>query len=155
MEINLNSLKLKLLYLEKNFEQLKTRTEKYHTLFIIIYFLPPLIAALIFTKYFKEFFSLYIKIIIYAVVLSGVCIHYFLRYKFHKSKNRYKAFIENGLDPIRNENTPDFDFKNAVIESVREIFKERSIPFSNISIRRYPFWELVFINLGIEIPDDN
>jgi hypothetical protein len=151
---SMTDIKNNLLKLENEFETLRLKTEKYHLVFIILYFIPPVAAIIIYSKFYKEFFNFYIKIIIYAIILSGLAAHYYLRYKFYKSKKRYKKFIDNKLDEIKKIVNDDDNFKKIIVENAKEIFQQNSIELSNITIKNNQFWHLIFINLGIELEND-
>ena len=150
----MNSIKSILLNSEDEFNSLRRRVEKFHITFIILYFLPPVAAVILYSKYYHENFNLTVKIILYAIIVSGLFIHYFLRHRYHKSRKRYRSFIEKKLDDLRKTVNNDNDFKKIIVENAREIFKDKSLQFSNLAIKENQFWELIFINLGIEIDED-
>jgi hypothetical protein len=150
----MNNIKKNLLDLEHEFDALRRKTEKYHLIFIVLYFIPPVAAIIIYSKFYNQFFNFYIKIIIYAIIVSGLGMHYYLRHKFYKSKKRYKKFIDKKLDEIKKIVNDDDNFKKIIVENTREIFKENSLELSNITIQNNQFWDLIFINLGIELENE-
>ncbi|MCK4798298.1 MAG: hypothetical protein KAT05_13030 [Spirochaetes bacterium] len=146
----MKNIKEKLLKLEEDFNLLKNRLEKYHLIFIIIYFLPPVLAIFLLSKFFQDFLNLAVKIIIFSIIISGLAIHFFLRYKLYKSKDRYKKFIQQRLEKIADDFPDEENFNQTVVETARNIFANRGISFSNVTINDSTFWNLIFINLGIE-----
>jgi hypothetical protein len=151
----MNDLKQQLINIEEEFNLLKAKIERNHIIFIILYFLPPVLAILVFTKYVEEYFSNLIKGFILGLIILGVAIHYFLRYVYHKSKNRYKKFIDAKLEVIKSDFNDEELFKKEIIEAARNIFIERGVLFNNKSIKISNFWNLIFINLGLHIDEDD
>lgn len=149
--LDIDDIKNKLLNLENEFNSLKKKIEKYHILYIIIYFTPPVLAIIILDNYFQEFYKIQTKIILFSIIILGLIIHFFLRHKYHKSKTRYKKFIIEKMNLIKINFDNEEDFKNILIKSVNKIFNERGLEFNNIEINNSAFFNLIFVYLGLEI----
>jgi len=144
-------IKNKLLDIEKEFNSLKKKINKYHLFYIILYFTPPVLAIFILDNFFQKYYILQTKIILFSIIILGLVIHFFLRHKYHKSKTRYKKFIIKKMNLIKINFDNEKDFKNKLIKSINEIFDERGIDFNNIEINNSPFFNLIFVYLGLEI----
>jgi|GEM_PF-4525299 len=150
-------LKEKLLKIEEEFDNYKNNIEKIHKFILIIYFVPSLIGILFYYKYYKTIdneSSIYIKIIIFAIILTALFFHFLFRYIFQKSKKRYKKFIIDRMNKIKINYKDEEKFKKEVINNTRQIFTQRDLTLSNATIRETAFWNLLFIYLGIEFDDD-
>ena len=126
-------------------------------MFLLIYFLPAIIALLIYYANFQRVgddSSLILKIIIIILIASGLALHFILRHLFHKSKNRYKKFITVRLDILKKEYKNSNEFTDEVIENAESIFKNQGLELSNKTIHDSPFWNLIFIYLGIELEEE-
>jgi hypothetical protein len=140
-----------LLRLEEDFMFFKAKFEKKHIFFILLYFSPILIVFFFLPKYINDLSDNFVfKIIIYAVMLIGLAIHFFLRNTYYKTNEKYKIFIKNRLDEMSKFFNDRNEFNKAIVESARDIFSSKNKVFSNISIKRDIFWNIVFILIGIE-----
>jgi len=141
----MNNIKEKLLVFEEGFDKIKSKNEKYHFAFIAAYFLISLIFVYIYNKYFTENFT--VKIIFFIFIISGLFVHYFLRYKLHKSKNRYKSFFVKLIDELKND-FPDLqELEEDITSSAKEIFVSRKISLDGKNLQYYAFWELLLLNI--------
>ncbi|MBN2546051.1 MAG: hypothetical protein JXB50_09665 [Spirochaetes bacterium] len=143
-------IKSKLLEIEQEFYSLKEKINKFHKFYIILYFTPPVLALVIINNYFQKYFKLSVKIILFSIIILGLLIHFYLRHKYYKSKNKYKKFIMEKMNLIKINFDNEIDFKDKLIKSIKEIFDERGIDFNNIEINNSTFFNLVFIYLGLE-----
>lgn len=135
---------------EIEFNNLKRKVSYYHKLFLIFYFLPIIILIIIVSTYFEKIFNFVLKFIIYVFFTFGLLIHFFLRYKFYKSKNRYKKFFDKKLNYIKNFYT-DNDFNKKIIDVIKEIFNERNIEVNKKNIMNEDFFYLFINNLKINL----
>lgn len=135
--------------LEKDFEDFKKKVSKYHKIYLLIYFMPPLIAILIFSRFFETYFKVYLKVLLYFILLLGLVVHFFIRNRFYKSREGYKKFIQGRMDSIKNYFDTDESFKEKSIDAVRTIFLERGMEFSNTEISKNDFYYLIFSYFGL------
>ncbi len=141
--------------IEEDFNTLKARVERNHIIFLAVYFLPPIAAILIFTKYFEEYFNYLVKGFLFALIVIGVVIHFILRQIYHRGKKRYKKFIDSKMAGLKSGYADDEEFKKDVVEAARRIFLSENVNFTNKSISLSAFWSLVFMNLGLSADEEN
>ena len=152
----MTDIKNKLIQFEEEFYIYKNKIERFHKIFLFFYFLPAVIALIFYYINFQRVgddSSLFIKIIIIVFIAAGLILHFVLRHLFHKSRNRYKKFITDRLDKIKIEFKSNEKFIDAVIENTEVIFKNNGYELSNKTINDSPFWNLLFIYLGIEMEE--
>lgn len=155
----MDDLKKQLINIENDFSKHKAKIEKFHKLFVALYFTPLVAAVLVyiysqFNNTFAFMSSLAVKIILFSLFAIGMIIHFTLRYLYHRSNKGYRKFINKKLDEIRYNNYTDEEiFNKDIIETAKNIFQENGWEFSNVSIKNSPFWHLVFIKIGIEFDD--
>jgi hypothetical protein len=148
------NIKNNLLAAEEEFNFFKSGIEKKHIYFVILYFAPPALAAVFLSKYYRELYdSLIIKILIFGLAAIGLAIHFCLKNTYYKTNKKYKEFIDYKLSPVKKQFENDEEFRKAVIEGAKEIFHDRNLELSNISVKKYVFWENIFIILGLESDD--
>lgn len=83
--------------------------------------------------------------------MLGVGIHFFLRYKFYRSKNRYKEFIENKIEELKKKYPKEKDLNDRIKESAKKIFAQRNIKLDHKNANNQEFWNLLFYNLDINV----
>ena len=86
-------------------------------------------------------------------MLLGLSIHYFLRYKFYKSKYCYKNFFDNGIKKIQKKISPKNNFNKSIIDSIKKILKNNELQITKNDLYKSSFWNFFIKNLGIE-PDE-
>jgi hypothetical protein len=139
----------KLLKLEEEFDKIKGRREKSHLVFIFAFFITTLCALYFFQKYYSE--NNYIRYIFFAFILAGLIAHYLLRYSLHRSKNRYKKFFVTAISALKKDISDPDELNESVIESARATFKSREIELNVANLKYFSFWELLFLNLKINL----
>jgi hypothetical protein len=144
----MDDLKKVLIRSESEFEELKKKVERNHLLFILLYFTPPVIGLLVFSKYFKELLGVWLRIIIFSIIIFGLIIHFYLRYRYYKSKERYKDFINSVIDEIY-LSSKDKNINKKVLGIVKNIYKDKNMEFNRDNIDKEDFWSLLFYQMEI------
>lgn len=147
-------LKDKLIRLEDDFNQFRYRHEKKYLLFLLAYFAPPLVLMFFLSRYNRALYdTLFVKIVIFVVIIIGTIIHFTLKYTYYKTNKKYRDFITSYFDNFEKNYQTKEEFKIAVVEKIKEILLDNSTKLSNVTIRNSVFLKNVFIILNIEIEE--
>ena len=142
----------KILDIEEEFNLFKANNERKYIYFIILYFVPPLLAFLFVSKYKPDLSeNLAFKIIVYGILLAGLVFHFILRNTYYKTNEKYRNFIEDKLANVKKNFEDEEEFKKSIIESAKEIFSMKKKVLTNELIKKDIFWNIVFILIGLEI----
>ena len=140
--------------LENNFNNLKKKIERFHIIFIIIYFSLIILTILIFQKYFTNLYNIFfIKIILYSFMILGLLIHYFLRYRFHKNKNFFRKFFKIKFEEIKKNFSNKKNFNKSVVDYIIRNLKNNDSQISKKDLYDLNFWGLLSENIGMD-PDE-
>jgi hypothetical protein len=139
----------KLLKFEEEFEIIKGKREKFHLIYVAAFFLITLAALYFFQKYYSG--NTVIRYIFFIFIISGLIVHYILRYSFHRSKNRYKKYFTKILASLQEEIKDTEKLNAAVIDAARTVFKSRNMELNTMNLKHFVFWELLLLNLKINV----
>ena len=140
---------------EKLFNSIRKNDERFQILFVILYFTPPVI-ALIYTSQFRQdlFENMIFKVILFSIFTLGVVIHYALRNKYRKGRDKYIRIIKNYLAELEKIEPEKENLKKSVMEIARQTFMIREITFSGYNVKSFLFWDLLFQELEMEMEDN-
>jgi hypothetical protein len=139
----------KLLAFEDKFEKIKNKREKIHLTFVAAFFAVTLAALYFFQKYYSD--NNIIRYAFFIFIITGLTVHYILRYSFHKSKNRYKAYFTETLSILQKDIPDTEELNKAVIDAAREVFASRNMELNSTDLKHFVFWELLLLNLKINL----
>lgn len=147
----MNDLEKKLFSIEEEFNIYKKKIEKYHLIFIILYFSIITLVILFFQIYLPLLYNNFnIKIFLFSLMIFGLLIHYYLRFKYFKSKICYYHFFKNKLEELKKSFSKKENFNKLIITTVNNIIKNNESTLPSNNQNKLNFWQLLlkFLNFN-------
>ena len=147
----MNNLENELAKLKNDFNNLKKKIEKIHLIFILIYFSIITLIILFFQRNLVTLYNIFfIKILLFSLMVLGLIIHYFLRYKFHKNNKFYKKFFNQKLKKIHKNFSYKKVFNKSIVDYIIKNIKDEESPISKKDLFNFNFWVFLIKNFNID-----
>lgn len=150
----MNDIEQELLKIEEEFNIYKKNIEKIHITFNIVFFSIITLIIFLLQKYLPiQYNNFYIKIILFSLMILGLMVHFFLRYKYFNSKICYLHFFKNRLEDLKNKFSKKKDFNKLIISAIKNIIKNKDLKIQTNNQNKLYFWRILVKFLNIN-PDE-
>lgn len=140
----MNDIEKELFKIEEEFNIYKKKIEKNHIILILLYFSIISLVILAFQKYLPLLYNNFnIRIILFSLLIIGLLIHYYLRFKYFKSKICYHHFFKNKLDELKRSFPKKKDFNKFIIDTVNNIVKNNESKIRINNQNKLNFWQIL------------